>query len=257
MTVARLQGSTLQSSAYTQTFDKVWSKNIPGGSSQWSIVDNYTLKYTFWGVKGRDNGLNNSVSAVGIQTSCQGGYDLKYYIKTSLYTTGVSESSWTPSTELIYSGYNWNNHTSSDEYVIEFYVSRVDGDMLPRGIMYQTSFFVYGFTEQEVQEGGTTAIPSDWLDTTTQTYQTATTATRPAAYDDLVGTVPALTPDVGGTPPSWFEQYNPMEQPWFVDIIASLADFTDIVTSVAAQMQIFWVFGGFVITGLLLAWLLH
>lgn len=254
---ARLQGSTLQSKAYTQTFDKVWSKNIPGGSSQWSIVDDYTLKYTFYGVYGRDNEFNNSVSAVGIQTGTRGGYELKYYIKTSLYTTGVSESSWTPVTSLIYSGYNFNNHTTANEYVIEFYVSRVDGEMLPRGIMTQTSFFVYGFSEVEIQEGGTTAIPPDWLDTTTQTYQTVTTVTLPAEYDDLVGTVPVLTPDVGGTPPSWFDQYNPTNKPWFIDIISSLADFTDIVTIVSGDMEIFWVFGGFVIIGLFLAWLLH
>lgn len=257
MTGARLRGSILLSSAYTQTYDRVWSKSLPSGSSQWSIVDDYTLKYTFWGVYGRENGLDNTVSAVGIQTSYQGGVELKYYIKTSQASTGISESSWTPSEQLIYTGWNWNNHTSSSEYIIEFYVSRVDGDQIVRGRMYQTSFFVYGFTEQEVQEGGTTAIPPDWLDTTTQTYQTATTATRPAAYDDIVGTVPVLTPDVGGTPPSWFEQFNPMEQPWFVDIISSLADFTSIVIIIAEQMKIYWVFGGFVITGLLLAWLLH
>lgn len=189
---ARSQGSTLQSKAYTQTYDKVWSQNIPGGSSQWSIVDDYTLKYTFHGVYGRDNGLDNTVSAVGIQTSCQGGYDLKYYIKTSHYTSGVSESSWTPSTDLIYTGWNWNNHTSSNEYTIEFYVSRVDGEMLVRGRMYQTSFFVYGFTQEEVAEGGTTAIPQNWLDNTTQTIgsqptiTTAVTTYNPAVVSEAL-----------------------------------------------------------------------
>lgn len=257
MTGARLQGSTLQSKAYTQTYDKVWSKDISGGSYLWSVVDDYTLKYTFFGVYGREDSRNNSVSAVGIQTSCIGGYELKYYIKTSLYTSGVSESAWSSTNDLIYCGYNWNDHTSSLEYVIEFYVSRVDGEMLVPNRMKQTSFFVYGFSEEEIQEGGTTAIPPDWLDTTTQTYETATTVTRPAEYDDLVGTVPVLAPDVGGTPPSWFDQYNPINKPWFIDILSSLTDWFDMVTVVAGQMKIFWVFGGFVVIGLLLAWLLH
>lgn len=112
-------------------------------------------------------------------------------------------------------------------------------------------------TKNVVDPVQTTAIPPDWLDNTTQTYQTVTTVTKPADYDDLIGTVPVLTPDDGGSPPSWFDQFNPTNKPWFVDILSSLTDWTDVVTVIAGQMKIFWVFGGFVVIGLLLAWLLH
>lgn len=238
--------------------DKIWNKNEIS-SAYWTQYDQYTLQYSTFRISPKENGYNNTITACGLSVSVTGGAELEYYVQVVYSPYVKMESSWKSVNELQYLTWDWDNHTRSDYCYIYYYVRRVDGEPLSRSSLYPSSVFAYGFNDVpfDIEVTQTTAIPSDWLDNTTQTYQTATTATRPAAYDDLVGTVPALTPDVGGTPPSWFEQYNPMEQPWFVDIIASLADFTDIVTSVADQMKIFWVFGGFVITGLLLAWLLH
>lgn len=254
--MAKLRGSTLTSNASYVTNYKVWGVSDIS-PLDWSQNDQYTVQYSGLSISGSEDNFYNYITSCGLSVSASGGVELEYYLQVVSGSSVFLESSWKSVNELQYFTWDWGNHSLSSCYV-SFYVRRVDQEPLPKSSLYMSSVFAYGFNDVDFEfPTQTTAIPPEWLDTTTQTYQTATTATRPAEYDDLVGTVPVLTPDVGGTPPSWFEQYNPMEQPWFVDIIASLADFTDIVTSVASQMQIFWVFAGFVIIGLLLAWLLH
>lgn len=259
MIEARLQGSILQSNAASYvTNEKTWGDdNIR--PSDWYQVDNYTVRFSL-SIPPNENGYNNFITACGMSVSYSGGAELEYYVKLNYGSVGTYiESSWKSVNELQHIVWDWRGHSYNNNCTIQFYVRKVDQSTISLGSFRRAGAFVYGYNDVplDIQVTQTTAIPSDWFDNTTQTYQTVTTVSRPSEYDDLVGTVPALTPDIGGTPPSWFEQFNPMEQPWFVDIISSLADFTDIVTSVASQMQIFWVFGGFVITGLLLAWLLH
>lgn len=254
---ARLRGSTLTSEASYVTNEKTWSVNDITPLS-WSQNDEYTVQYSGLSISPTENSYDNYIAAVGLSISVSGGADLEYYVQLIQGNSVIMESSWKSVNELQFVSWDWDSHSYSSACTVSYYVRRADEEPLNKSSLYMSSVFAYGFNDVPFEyPTQTTAIPPEWLDTTTQTYETATTATRPAAYDDLVGTVPALTPDVGGTPPAWFAQYNPMEQPWFVDIISSLADFTSIVIIISNQMKIFWVFGGFVITGLLLAWLLH
>ena len=255
---ARLRGSLLTSKAdYRQTSEKSWVRQAY--YYDWSVQDEYTISsFVLINPYTADYSRENYVQSCGLQIGVSGGYDLEYYITVQYGSNIRAEGSWKNVNELQYVGYDWDDHGDSGNAYINYYVRRVDGQPLSRNDIENTLLFVNGYSVEYVpQSVQTTAIPSDWLDTTTQTYETATTVTRPAVYDDLVGTVPSLTPNIGGTPPSWFDQYNPMNKPWFIDILTSLADWFDMVTVVAGQMKIFWVFGGFVVIGLLLAWLLH
>lgn len=255
MTVARLRGSTLTSNASYQSVDYTWSNSNISISSI-AQDDIYTCHVVLT--------LNTPVSEnryyleyANIITSVSGGSDLEYYIKHRYSGTTLVESDWQPVGTPIYLPTNLSNYDGATSLL--FYVRRVDSQPLRKDdISNITGVYAKGFYNNEiVYPTQTTAIPPDWLDNTTQTYQTVTTVTRPTDYDNLIGTVPSLAPDVGGTPPHWFEQFNPLKQDWFLDIITSLDGFSDIVATISAYMKIFWVFGGFVITGLLLAWLLH
>ena len=257
MTAAKLQGSTLTSEASYVTNEKTWSVNDITPLS-WSQNDEYTVQYSGLSISPNENGYDNYIAAVGLSISVSGGADLEYYLQLIQGNSVILESSWKSVNELQFVSWDWDSHSYSSACTVSFYVRRADEEPLNKSSLYMSSVFAYGFNDVPFEyPTQTTAIPPEWLDTTTQTYETATTATKPVAYDDLVGTVPVLSPDVGGTPPAWFEQFNPMDQDWFVDIISGLADWFNVVNTIANQIPIFWVFGGFVITGLLLAWLLH
>lgn len=252
-----MQGLILSSNASYVTNEKTWSVNDITPLS-WSQNDQYTVQYSGLSISANENGYDNYISACGLSLSVSGGFELEYYVQLIQGNSVIMESSWKSVTELQFLSWDWNDHYYLGACTVAYYVRRVDLEPLNKSSLYMSSVFAYGFNDVPFEyPTQTTAIPPEWLDTTTQTYQTATTVTRPAAYDDLVGTVPALTPDVGGTPPTWFEQFNPMEQDWFVDVISGLADWFNVVNNIANQIPIFWVLGGFVITGLLLAWLLH
>lgn len=254
MTVAKSRGSLLQSNAIEVTNGKQWQTNNP---VSWNQGDSKTI-YALWTINGYESDTITYLQNIGVNISMSGGHELEYYIQYEIGSNNYVETDWQTTRKPVDVAYRWDESSTYGIYVY-VYVRRVDGEDFNYYDPETSRLFANGIriSEQEIEIQQTTAIPPEWLDTTTQTYETATTATRPAAYDDLVGTVPALSPDVGGTPPAWFEQYNPMEQPWFVDIITSLADWFDMVTVISGQMKIFWVFGGFIITGLLLAWLLH
>lgn len=254
-----MTGSVVLSASadYRQTSERTWVREAP--YSDWTAVDAYTI--TNW-VKitpyTQDYERENYVQNCGLQIGVSGGYELEYYVTLQYGSDTISEGNWKSTKELQYVGYDWDNHGNTGNAYVNYYVRRVDGQPLSKSDIENTVLFVNGYSVEYVQESaGTTAIPPEWFDNTTQTYETVTTVSVPAEYDDLVGTIPSLDSDIGGTPPSWFEQYNPINYPWFIDVLVSFQDWFDMVTLVAGQMKIFWVFGGFVIVGLLLAWLLH
>ena len=84
-----------------------------------------------------------------------------------------AEGSWKNVNELQYVGYDWDDHGDSGKAYINYYVRRVDGQPLSRNDIENTLLFVNGYSVEYVTESvQTTAIPPEWLDTTTQTYQT-------------------------------------------------------------------------------------
>lgn len=254
MTVAKLQDSILQSSAIEVTNGKQWQTNNP---VSWNQGDSKTI-YALWTINGYEADTITYLQNIGLNISVSGGHELEYYVQYEIGSNNYVETDWQSASTPVNVAYRWDESSTYGIYVY-VYVRRVDGEDLYYYDPETSRLFANGIriSEQEIEIQQTTAIPPEWLNNTTQTYQTATTVTRPVAYDDLVGTVPALSPDVGGTPPAWFEQFNPMEQDWFVDIISGLADWFNVVNTISNQIPIFWVFGGFFIIGLLLAWLLH
>ena len=248
----RLQGLPLQSNA-TDTYEQVAYRDL----TYWRIGSQYTVE-TNEKVSTRITLNPPTESTIHITSVCfngttTNGDELEYFARVYNYNSDyvVSESEWLPAN-------TWCNVFEisypvggSPSGTLEIWVRRKDGGILTPSSMDRTLVTMRNYYTYEIPYQ---TYPADWFATTTQVPQTVTTVTCPAEYDDLVGTVPVLTPDVGGTPPEWFDQYNPIDKPWFIDILSSLADFTDVVTNISADMQIFWVFAGFVITGLLLAW---
>lgn len=262
MTVARSRGSLLTSKAVDVIYSTDWDVYTITGTG-WTQDDAYTLSATFTPSYPSNTSTFIPYYYIGCNVGSMNPTD--YPIQACLeikYGSSVRyNSGWQdPASDKIR---NVKMQMAANVRVYcKIYVRYLDTtETISSAGVTDHTFNVYTQTKGEYGESASTTtvtyLPPSWLETTTQTYQTATTVTRPSAYDDLVGTVPALTPDVGGTPPAWFEQFNPMEQDWFIDIISGLADWFNVVNTIANQIPIFWVFGGFVITGLLLAWLLH
>lgn len=231
--------------------------------SQFTQVDNYTIYCQFsfeaWANPPFTGGNMNALQFNGSTTNPLQHQELEFSVVVYRYGTSTVqfESDWYPTNTRVAIAAEWVAGGGGRENTYRVYVRRSDGSELNRLSMNPSVIYVYGNRTRNIVEQTQQTLPSNWFSTTTQAVPTYTTVTKPSAYDDLVGTVPALAPDVGGSPPSWFQQFNPMEQDWFVDVISSLADWFNIVNSIATQIPIFWVLGGFVITGLLVAWLLH
>ena len=252
--MARLQGSVLTSNAATIT--NSYTVNYPNVTI--SRVDDYTcsasLRYT------NDNSYSVDIDYFGVNTSYSRAIVDQFRLQYAWwYTinggTRQNDTVWTDCANISYTSI----HLEPNEQltILCWFHGESQTYNLDRTKFGKTELFFHLTYREDVSIEQTTAIPPEWFDNTTQTYQTVTTVSIPVEYDDLVGTIPPLKPDIGGTPPNWFEQYNPLDYPWFIDVLVSFQDWFDMVTLVAGQMKIFWVFGGFVIIGLLLAWLLH
>ena len=178
MNVAKSRDSILTSRAdYRQTSQKTWTREAE--YSDWTAVDSYTITnwvqitpYT------QDYERENFVQNCGLQIGISGGHELEYYVTVQYGANTVAEGNWKSTSELQYVGYDWDNHDVSGNAYINYYVRRVDGQPLSRNDIENTLLFVNGYSVEYVQESaGTTAIPQEWINNTTQTISSQSTVT--------------------------------------------------------------------------------
>lgn len=245
---------------YQQLTDFTWSYRAQ--SSSFSVVDNYTVSLRFsigptsegsvWGTQ-RFKELVFS----GSTTNTLQQQELLYSVQVLEYNTENVryESDWiSVNTRIpIYALDQTQGGQRLNSYRV--YVRRKDGGVLTPSSMRPSVVTVYGGVYQLIPQE---TLPAEWLETTTYVPRTvATTTVVNPYYDDIVGTTPDLQPEIGGDAPEWFEQYDPNEQAWFIDVLDSGTDFITYYIRIALDLKFIWVFAGFVIVGCLLAWLLH
>lgn len=188
MTVVKSRDLLLTSKAdYRQTSEKSWVRQAP--YYDWSAVDSYTITnwvqitpYT------QDYERENYVQNCGLQISISGGHELEYYVTVQYGSNIRAEGNWKSTNELQYVGFDWDNHGDSGNAYINYYVRRVDGQPLSNNDIENTVLFVNGYSVEYVQESaGTTAIPQEWINNTTQTIGSqATVTTAVTTYDPAV-----------------------------------------------------------------------
>lgn len=260
---AKSRGSALTSKADYQVFENdVWRDYRPIGS-QFSQLDNYTIYCQFsfeaWANPPFTGGNMNAVQFNGSTTNPLQHQELEFSVVVYRYGTSTIqfESDWYPTNSRVAIAAEWVPGGGGRVNTYRVYVRRADGSELNRLSMNPSVVYVFGNRTRVISEQTQQTLPSNWFGTTTEAVPTYTTATKPAEYDSLVGTVPALAPGVGGDPPSWFDRFNPINKDWFIDVLSSLDGFFDVVSIIASRFQFVWVIAGFVIVGCLLAWLLH
>lgn len=197
MSVERSERGALTTNAdYNQSYQDIDGSWI-STSQQWDQYDNKT-------VIRRYNQYKSSIGYFSVEKcllSCTTNlnYDLEYSV--IVYTwdnVKWSESAWYDNNTPIYQSLTstqWNNsdnpnNTANIAWKWEIWVRRKDGGDLSRQDFQPCMFSVYRTFRQIIEQ--TTALPQNWLETTTQsipTYTTQTTMVTTVDYESYLSTL--------------------------------------------------------------------
>lgn len=175
----------LTSNAYTNTYDD--NRSIKLLYSQWDYYSSQSLVYN-WYILGKD-GVSVSPYAFGCECYYSGGAELSYQISIK---DGSGNQVYTSPYHVYKTGDIINvalppvTATNQDIiYRVTVYVSRLDNVDINRTSMYSGTLTWYCYGSEEVTQS---TLPSEWLDTTTQStgvFIPLTTVTTPV--DDYTG----------------------------------------------------------------------